>query len=193
MRGGAGRGGGGRADLCKDAGHAEVVARRAFRRALHDDPDTYDIARSGECWLFATAPPCGDAAIYELDDSTIAFSGAKLGDWRREDAQVTGAVRLKPGRSDTRAAERRRAQQAVSQCAADHALRNWNSSGGGNSTTRRPAGSQRPMEMRNRYSWWPEKPMTAGLPATGYASKTWVNTSEPHPQRAYSEPPTTPV
>ena len=28
----------------------------------------------------------------------MAFSGAKLGDWRREDAQVTGAVRLKPGR-----------------------------------------------------------------------------------------------
>ena len=93
----------GKLEKCDDVvrdGHAEVVARRAFRRALLDDPDTYEIARTGECWLFATAPPCGDAAIYELDDSTIAFSGAKLGDWRREDAQVTGAVRLKPGRSD---------------------------------------------------------------------------------------------
>ena len=93
----------GKLEKCDDVvrdGHAEVVARRAFRRALLDDPDAYEIARSGECWLFATAPPCGDAAIYELDDSTIAFSGAKLGDWRREDAQVTGAVRLKPGRSD---------------------------------------------------------------------------------------------
>ena len=93
----------GKLEKCDDVvrdGHAEVVARRAFRRALCDDPEAYEIARSGECWLFATAPPCGDAAIYELDDSTIAFSGAKLGDWRREDAQVTGAVRLKPGRSD---------------------------------------------------------------------------------------------
>ena len=93
----------GKLEKCDDVvrdGHAEVVARRAFRRALCDDPDTYQIARSSECWLFATAPPCGDAAIYELDDATVAFSGAKLGDWRREDAQVTGAVRLKPGRSD---------------------------------------------------------------------------------------------
>ena len=79
---------------------AEVVARRAFRRALLDDPEAYEIARRGECWLFATAPPCGDAAIYELDDLANCLSGAKLGDWRREDAQVTGAVRLKPGRSD---------------------------------------------------------------------------------------------
>ena len=57
----------GKLEKCDDVvrdGHAEVVARRAFRRALLDDPDTYQIARSSECWLFATAPPCGDAAIY---------------------------------------------------------------------------------------------------------------------------------
>ena len=88
-----------RDDVVRD-GHAEVVARRALRRALLDDADVYNLATEGECWLFATAPPCGDAAIYALDDDSVAFSGAKLGDWRREDAQVTSAVRLKPGRSD---------------------------------------------------------------------------------------------
>ena len=185
-------------------GHAEVVARRAVRRALAEDPALYERLAGDptvyyrrprcELHLFTTSPPCGDAAIYHLDSDTPgewtdatamalaragtlvstspipstgrfrgpfskaprrfgarqaklstvqdhsrrrrgasvptrpnpstgrfgdhcrrrrdvsvpaqAFTGAKLGDWRREDAQVLGAVRLKPGRSDTPEAKR---------------------------------------------------------------------------------------
>ena len=82
-------------------GHAEVLAMRALRRALCEDPSLHARLLAEDLWLYVTAPPCGDCAIFALDDGTVAFTGAKLGDWRREDDQLLGATRLKCGRSDT--------------------------------------------------------------------------------------------
>jgi tRNA(Arg) A34 adenosine deaminase TadA len=66
-------------------GHAEVLAVRALRRALCEDPALHARLLAEDLWLYVTAPPCGDCAIFALDDGTVAFTGAKLGDWRRED------------------------------------------------------------------------------------------------------------
>ena len=84
-------------------GHAEVVAVRGLRRALVEDAALYERLSARDCvlWMFCSAPPCGDCAIFELETGEMAFTGAKLGDWRREDVQVLGAPRLKCGRSDT--------------------------------------------------------------------------------------------
>ena len=50
---------------------------------------------------YCSAPPCGDAAIYALEDGSVAFTGAKLvSGWTREDVQALGAPRTKCCRSD---------------------------------------------------------------------------------------------
>ena len=85
--------------IVRDA-HAEVLARRALRRALMEDRSLVQRIHEGRLHLYTSSPPCGDAAIFAKDDGTTAFTGAKLPDWRREQDQVLGATRLKPARSD---------------------------------------------------------------------------------------------
>ncbi|KAJ1453868.1 hypothetical protein M885DRAFT_523098 [Pelagophyceae sp. CCMP2097] len=105
--------------------HAEVLARRGLVAVLLEDvlrlatpgaaapvllaaaaPDglgrAVALKQGVALHFYCSAAPCGDAAIYELDGgAAAAYTGAKLGDWRREsDPQRLGATRLKPGRSD---------------------------------------------------------------------------------------------
>uniref|UniRef100_A0A6S8ALM0 tRNA-specific adenosine deaminase 1 n=1 Tax=Aureoumbra lagunensis TaxID=44058 RepID=A0A6S8ALM0_9STRA len=87
------------ADIIKDS-HAEVLARRGFIAAILEDKG---LLRSDVRFhMFSSSPPCGDASIYEELDGSLRFTGAKLGDWRRESTeQVLGKTRTKPSRSDS--------------------------------------------------------------------------------------------
>jgi len=103
-------------DLCvvKDA-HAEVLARRGLRKALHEDlrrlrsgepgllglveDDAGSFRKSVRLHMYTSSSPCGDASIYDVD-GVWTFTGAKLPDWRRETTQLLGKTRLKPARSD---------------------------------------------------------------------------------------------
>ena len=116
--------------------HAEVLVKRGFQRLLWKElqsgqftlldklpseqatpnDDEYALKPDIELHLYISDSPCGDAAIYELENGDMNFTGAKLivegGNGRhlsccdnattvtREDVQQLGQLRIKSGRSN---------------------------------------------------------------------------------------------